>query len=151
MECPVRTPRKHLVAQAVAFSFAEGITDSFSHSSWHIFSALSASINPQHSHRYASGLSSWQDEKSAPIWTASLSSWFPNTCGLLKRASLEQKKSAGGESNAFFRLLHYGLLRSIARIDHISFARKNFHNINMKDSKSLVAGSFLWWEVLFLW
>jgi len=29
-----------------------------------------------------------------------------NTCGLLKRASLERKKSAGGESNAFLRLLH---------------------------------------------
>ena len=54
----VRAPRERLVAQVSACSFAEGITDSFSHSSWHIFSALSASINPQHSHRYACGLSS---------------------------------------------------------------------------------------------
>ncbi len=29
-----------------------------------------------------------------------------NTCGLLKRATLERKKSAGGESNAILRLLH---------------------------------------------
>ena len=35
----------------------EGITDAFSYPSWHIFFALSASINPQHSHRYASGFS----------------------------------------------------------------------------------------------
>ena len=65
-------------------------------------------INRKHSGDYAEDLSTKKGRKRCAKMNGDMGHDFPNTCGLLKRAALERKKSAGGQNAPLYSLASLG-------------------------------------------